>query len=249
MASPIIQDTPQYQTLVLNRDDRLYGLDSKKYRVYAASSAANPLIQVQPTWNFQTFTSFPEKSALIENLIIDGQGQNITGIELDDVIKCEIRNVTIKNCNIGIRFHNYYGCWTECNLLKHIRMENVNTGILFDTDGPYTDGYPGDSAGHTIIDDVGISLADNSSAVGIQIGKGDYLIKPYSSILRANISLGSSNGTGLLVKNPGELKYGLVSLNVTGNGTGKGVDLQYAGSNEINDNQTFTYNTTKSFLL
>jgi len=261
MTIMINQDKPLYQTITVNRDDHLYGLQSKKYRIYATSSTVNPVINVQSTWDFDTYSSYPKKTTTIENLIIDGQGQNVTGINLYDVGKCEIQNITIKNCDIGIHFHNYNGCWTECNLLKHIRMENVNTGIKFDTDGPmqgYETDYPGDSFGFTVIDDVEISLNDISSAVGIQIGDGNHLVRPYSSLIKANVVLGSAGGAGLQIKHKARLQYGLISLNVannTGTTSGSGIDLQYAAPYQnidaVSINQPFKQkdNTIRRILL
>jgi hypothetical protein len=261
MAGQINQDTPRNQTLTVKRDERLYGLGSKNYRLYASNSAANPLIEVESTWDFQAFTSYPDKNAVIENLIIDGQNYpDIVGIKLDDVVRCDIRNVTIKNCAVGIHFHDSSGCWTECNRLQHIRMENVKTGILFTTDGPYinpdtgqpVEGYPGDSAGHTIIDDVGISLANIASAVGIQIGNSTNIsathIKPYGAFIKANIWLGSAGGTGLKILN-GELKNGLINLSVQGPSNGIGVDIDNQTSyRSIYHNQLSTFNANDNVI-
>jgi len=253
----INQDTPRYATLIVDRDDRLYGVGSKKYRVYAASSSANPVVKFQETWDYQTYTAYYDKSATIENLIIDGENRGVTGIKLENVVGCQIRNITIKNCNVGVEIGNLYGAWSELTRLVHIRMENVNKGILFTSNGPGPEGFPGDSAGFTVIDDVGIALANNDSAVGIQIGNDDgtYLIKPYSSRIKANVWMGSAGGTGLKIIN-GELKYGLINLAVQGPSNGIGVDLQEdpIKNKVIYYNQFSTFdgsdNVTKSgFLL
>jgi hypothetical protein len=105
---------------------------------------------------------------------------------------------------------NSVGYWSEDTCLKHIRMENVKTGILFTASGSGIGGL-GDSAACTTIDDVGIALYDSSASVGIQVGDdlSSYFVKPYSSRIKANVWLGSSGGTGLKVTK-GELRFGLL---------------------------------------
>ena len=166
----INQDTALSQSLVMNLNDtsdHLYGLESKKYRVYAASASANPIVQVQPRIELP-FELRETKSAIVENLIIDGQNLGgISGIKLQNVYNCLVRNVTIKNCDVGVEIGNLYGAWSEFTRLEHIRMDNVNKGILFTSNGPLESDpntYPGDSAGFTTIDDVGITLANNAAA-------------------------------------------------------------------------------------
>jgi hypothetical protein len=200
--------------------DLLQGAEGRKWAIIAGSSAANPLVKVQSTV-FEGPDRFVH-SALIENLVIDGNDQNVTGILLENVGQCQIRNVTIKNCDVGIHLKNVEGWWSECNFLKHIRMENVKTGIKFTGSQKISNYRPGDSAAFTMIDDVDISLVNNSAAVGIQIGDGVDLIKPYSSYLKASIKLGSAGGTGLKVLN-GEFKFGLGHLTVMGPSSGIGV--------------------------
>jgi hypothetical protein len=129
----------------------------------------------------ESFVFDPVESAVIENLIIDGKNMpGVTGILLQNVAHCMIRNLTIRNCEVGIHVRSYKGLWSECTNLKHIRMENVKKGIVFTTTGPYVWQIPnsndtslqaGASAAFTTIDDVDIGLKDNdSNAVGIQVG-------------------------------------------------------------------------------
>lgn len=277
----INQDTALSQSLVMNLNDSsdyLYGASSKKYRVYATSSAANPIVNVQSNWLYSDPFS---KSPVIENLVIDGQNQGVTGILLQNVVGGQIRNVTIKNCAVGIHLRSYYGLWSECNCLKHIRMENVTKGIVFTTTGPYT--YwdsdqgkfitnPGDSAGFTTIDDVGIKLANTSDAIGIQIGgiqisndpyKNDVtttVIKPYSSRIKANIWMDSAGGTGIKIIN-GEIKFAQSNISIQGPSNGIGVDLRDATTQDraiwYNQFSKFTgtppndfiYNNQRGFML
>ncbi len=211
-------------------------------------------------------------TAVVENLIIDGQNQSgTTGILLQNVGNAIIRNITIKNCDTGILLNNYYGAWTEVNCLRNIRMENVKKGIMFNTDGYFAQDHPGSSFGVTFIDDLGISLKNDSTAVGIQVGDGYYAhggsgtwpngrplnAAPYNSFIKANIWLGSAGGTGLKILN-GELKYGLINLAVQGSGSGTGIDLSQASGDPnspyyetpIEKNQTANPATNiKGFLL
>jgi len=200
------------------------------------------------------------RTAVVENLIIDGGGQGgTTGLLLENVGNAFVRNITIRNCDVGIKLCNTNGRWTEVNHLQHIRMENVKTGILFDTTGPGSDG-PGDSFGHSFISGVGIVLRNVSDAVGIKVGddpaaSASKVAKPYFSFIKANVWLGSVGGCGVKLVN-GELKHCLVNIGVHGHGTGIGLDLStatanpLAGQTPIEKNQR-DYNGTniKGFLL
>jgi len=238
----------------LNGTELSQGLGGRKHVLSAGSSADEYVVKVQAEHFDSTKKPFME-SALVENLIIDGKGYNIPGILLDNVCNCQIRNVTIRNCDVGIHIRSSDGLWSETNCLKHIRMENVTKGIVFTTTGPYIDPQnpgnqeiqkrrPGDSAGFTTIDDVGIKLADNrSGTVGIQVGgtqmSGDVnnkLILPYSSRIRANVWMSASDGVGLKVIN-GRLSYAQAHLTVHKTGVigGIGVDLQQVNTGVVAD--------------
>jgi hypothetical protein len=196
--------------------------------------------------NYATGDEYYEsRSAIVENLIIDGSQDptGTTGLYLENVCTAFIRNITIKNCNIGIHLHNAKGAWTETNHLQHIQMENVKTGILFSTDGdnkPNNGGVdlPGDSFGHSYIDDVSINLRNTSGAVGIQIGAASdpsgVLVKPYFSFIRANIWLNSQDSCGVKLVNRGELRLGLANIGVHGNGTGTALDLTESTASILN---------------
>jgi len=232
--------------------DFLQGAGGKKYTVKAANNTVNPIIKVEPT-DFVHVRY--DKSVVIENLIIDGDHKGVTGIKLNNVVAAMIRNITIKNCDVGIHLDNSYGCWSECNCLKNIRMENVKKGILFTSGGSnqdYPGKYPGNSAAFTTIDNVDISLNNSSTAVGIQVGDdaGLEFVKLYSARIKARVLLGSNGGTGLKVTN-GELQFGLSHLTVTRQvfGSGTGIDLSSAttasGDGHILwRNQFSTYNGT-----
>ncbi|MCL2642275.1 MAG: InlB B-repeat-containing protein [Candidatus Bathyarchaeota archaeon] len=170
-------------------------------------------------------------SAIIENLVIDGANTATTGILLQNVANCLIRNVTIKNCEVGIRVKltgNNACSWG--NRFEHLLLENVNTGILFEgteTSKDYS---------YTIIDDVGIKLKNNSNNnVGVKI---EATAKLYSAFVKTNVWLNGSNGKGLEVN--GQLKLSLINLAVSEsiqNNTGKCIVLN-VGAN-ISANQSF----------
>ena len=161
---------------VANQDsgDLLRGEGSRRVVLTAQNSLVNPVVRVH------CLLSKPIKSVVIENLIIDGGGlPGVTGILLENVVHCLIRNVTIRNCEVGVHIRSYKGLWSEGNVLKHVCMENVKKGVVFTTTGPYKwnmddPPYPGSefcSDAFTTLDGVDISLKDNDAdAVGIQVG-------------------------------------------------------------------------------
>ena len=171
LGPPDEQSTDDYGEL-------LQGEEGRKYILSPLNSSVNPVVRVYG------FIPEPKKSVLIENLIIDGGGLGVTGILLENVPHCLIRNVTIRNCEVGVHIRDRIGLWSECNVLKHIRMENVKKGIVFTTTGPHehpndpTKTLPGASAAFTSIEDVDIGLADFSDSVGIQVG-GTQLVNPF----------------------------------------------------------------------
>ena len=243
---------------VVGRGGLLRGVGSRKVVLSADNSSINPVVRVQDTVFEEEAKSFGldafAESEVIENLIIDGGNfPGVTGILLENVCQCLIRNVTIRNCEVGIHIRDVEGLWSEGNTLKHIRMENVKKGIVFTTTGKDSDPRPGNSAAFTTIEDVDIGLADVSDAVGIQIGgkqivnnpnpllndldtvktlnsiKCPVFMDPYSSFIRVRVRLGSQGGTGLKVIN-GFLHFAQAHLTVIGhvNGSGVGIDLREA---------------------
>lgn len=220
-------------TIIVPRDGRYVGSGSKQTTINY--DGASTIMQVQES--FDDGAGDWTKSALIENLIIDGLNySNTTGIYLENVYKCFIRNLTIKNCDVGIHLRNTGGKWTEFNRIEHVRMSNVKTGIKFSTNGEHYQGLPGDSTGFTKIDDVGIALKNDANSVGILIGDGNSLkIKPYSSYIKANVWMQSAGGAGMELDS-GELQFGLINFAVSGPSNGYGIK----GTNAvIANNQPF----------
>jgi hypothetical protein len=196
------------------------------------TSSANPIIRVLS--NFVPYDN-TLRSPLIENIVLQGVNGNETAILLDDVYNCQIRNVTIKNCGIGINLRNA-SHWTEATHIKHVRMTDVTKGIVFER---YSGGEEQRSFAFTHIEDVGIALKDAANCIGIEVGPA---CKPYSSFIKANVWLtNANNNIGLDVKNNGEVKYGLVNLyvaNVSGVGSrGIGVNIDTANGGIVEKNQ------------
>ena len=166
-----------------------------------------------------------ESSAVIENLIIDGKGVTGTvGVLLENVYNCLVRNVTIVNCDVGIRVRVTDGFWSHGNRFEHIRMKNVKTGIVFEGTSGFRD------FSYTTIDDVRISLDARKGGVGIQVGGGvGTPANLHCAFIKATVWLGdpffnddpkpvgpvddASLQKGLAVV-AGELRYSLVNLEV-----------------------------------
>jgi hypothetical protein len=254
-------------TTTIPNDGLLRGIGSKQITLnYIGSGCAlnvTPNVRYKQDRRQNPYITTPKpwhKAAVIENLIIDGTGSNnATGILLEDVYNCTIRNVTIKNFAVGIKltathlfnviteqgdqttleapdtweFQNF----SEANRIVHVRLEEVGTGILFDS------GTGSGSFACTTIDDVDILLQNSSSAIGIQVGTNGRLAQPYSSRIKANIRQQSAGGTGIKLYS-GELKFGLINIAVKGPTNGKGVDISNATtSNAVNLNQSFFLST------
>jgi hypothetical protein len=186
------------------------------------------IVQVLP--NLPNHTS---SGAVVENLVIDGLDPvyGATGLLLQDVCNCLVRNLTIKNCAVGIRVKlTSNNSWSHGNRFEHIRMENVKIGILFEGTETTKD------YSHTIIDDVGIKLKnDSNSNVGIKL---ESTAKIYNAFIKANVWLNGSNGKGLEIN--GQLKLSLINLAVqenTTSNTGKCIVLN--SNADISVNQSF----------
>lgn len=239
-------------TYYLDRNGILKGgIGSKEITLTYTGSGNESIIKVHDNFGLGEYL----KTATIENLIIDGSNAtNVTGILLEDVLNSQIRNVTIKNCSVGIKLTattDVEQLWCESNRIEHVRMENVDKGIVFDR------GNGKGSFGFTTIDDVGIALKDNASSVGIEIIADYYdstrLCKPYNSLIRANVWMGPNNpGTGMVIdadasnNSYGEIRQSLWKLavyNTGGTPGGIGIDLRDGNGNGdgkiVFDNQAF----------
>jgi hypothetical protein len=195
-------------TISLANDGLLRGVGSKQIVIV---STANPIISVNSNLNDIT------KSAVIENLILYGNGTN-TGILLQDLYNCQIRNVTILNCDVGIKLQSTEGGWSQSNHIQHVRMSYVNKGIQFAPGGTNNFGF-------THIEDVGIALNNAQNLRGIEIGTG---CKPYSSFIKANVwSSQASDGMWI----DGEVKYCLINFNHEKTSQGAGGNGVYLGQN------------------
>ena len=149
-------------------------------------------------------------SAIIENLIIDGRdadSDTSVGILLENVCNCLIRNLTIMNCNVGIKVKIANGGnWAHGNRFEHIRMKNVKTGILFEGTSNTDKYFSG-----TTIDDVRISL-DALDSVGIMVGGGNGFADLHGAFIKTTVWMCKDSQKGLVVN--GSLRYSLVNLEV-----------------------------------
>jgi len=167
-----------------------------------------------------------DKNAVIENLIIDGTGAaGSTGILLENVCNCLIRNLTIKNCEVGIKVQITGNGRAFGNRFEHIRMINVKTGILFTgTSGNKDFAY-------TTIDDVGMSLSgSNQNSSGIKVDTNAEL---YNAFIKATVWINQTGHKGMEVS--GKVKYSLVNLEAENIGTG----LYVSSTGVVSDNQSF----------
>jgi hypothetical protein len=211
----------QSSTIAVEMDGRYSGEESKKTHIY---SECDPIFRVDS--NFQNWT----RSAIIENLVIEGNGNN-TAILLEDVYNCLIRNITFKNCNIGVKITATTGKWAEANKIQHVKMINVNKGVVFDK---------GNSDGifhFTHIDNADISLSENESGptshVGIEVGTGCIL---YSPFIKANIGMDTAC-SGLYTN--GTIKHGLINLCIESDQTSTGYGIYIDSGAVTTDNQSF----------
>ena len=220
---------------------RYVGLESKQSVVGYDMCSPNAIIEVQ-----SNLPNHFDGSAVIENLVIDGSNPNgevtvgSTGILLKNVYNCLIRNITIRNCEVGIRVKVTEGFWSQGNRFEHIRMKNVKVGIVFEGASSTANDFS-----YTTIDDVRISLDGHQNGVGIKVGDGNAYANLYNAFIKATVWLDKSNSenmlkqTGLEVN--GALKYSLVDLEVeqdaTENYLGYGVVIGLDG--EVLGNQNF----------
>lgn len=234
-------------TIIVPSDGCYAGSSGSKQKI-VFYDGSDVIIQVEENVPGNNF----HKTAIIENLVIYGGYTNnnhvrpgSVGILLKNVYNCIIRNVTILNCEVGIKIENTENYWSQSNRIEHVKIENVKKGILFTAAAGNSGNF-----GFTSIKDVGIVLAslphdegDTSERVGIQIGGLDEpIVKPYSSFIKATVWIGDyTNGCGMKIY--GELKYSLVMLTVEADegiiGTKIGVDIQNSALKAIYDNQSF----------
>jgi hypothetical protein len=205
-------------THVLGKDAKLSGVGSKQTII---QSSADPIISVES--NFSDLS----KSALIENLVIFGTGEN-TAIRLQDVSGCQIRNVTIGNCGVGVDLYATADGRCDSNCIEHLRLLYNNTGIRFRCDS-----YP-TSFNYNVLDDIGISL-DGVGNCGISIEDENDGSILNDSIIRAMLWAKASGTVCLTVY--GAIKRGLINLRCEGFvGRTTGVKLCSTG---VSNNHSF----------
>jgi hypothetical protein len=172
------------QTIEIEADGLLRGFASKGSTIV---SNANPIIRVKSNQHNSQYQAdyHWDLSALLENIIIQGSGQAQVAIELEDVYNCYIRNITIRNVNVGIKISTTTNYTAEANRIENVTMENVNKGIQFyNNSGDYN---------YTTIDNARVSLSDSTNLRGVEIGTGCWLAAPF---MHFNVQ-SSQNCTGL----------------------------------------------------
>ena len=234
-------------SIEISNFSRLTGYGSKNTVI--SSSGDKPIIIVnRPDYNEEIDEL---ESPLIENIILQGNGTN-TGILINGTCHCQIRNVSINNCNIGIHLKNSTNRWTELTNITHVRISNVNKGIYFEnTNGDQN------SFAYTHIEDVGILLNNAANCIGIdlepkietQANKEYNNITTYSSFIKANIWLQYSDSIGVYLRKIGTYETGnsslggmaLVNLYVSklGSTGGTGLKVDFNISSPIKNNQDF----------
>lgn len=215
-------------TIVVGNSALVTGYASKATTI---NSPYDPVLKVIPT------TAMATQTPLIQNLIIEGEGDN-GGIMVEDVYGCQIRNVSVKDCETGIMLRNT-NIWTEGSNITHVRMSDVKYGIKFDVNR-----YGARSFAYPYIEDVCIELKNEANCTGIVIGPGS---KPYCSFIKATVWIkNATNNKGMHIQGlgadfDGQIRGGLVSLYVSKLGTtgGTGVLIETEEYTAVQCNQSF----------
>ncbi|MCW4024520.1 MAG: hypothetical protein NWF01_05740 [Candidatus Bathyarchaeota archaeon] len=170
------------KTIELESNGILQGVDSRSSIIH---STANPIIRVRNNAHCEF-----GKNALLENIVLEGDNSTTSqiAIELNDVSRCNINNVSIKDVDVGMRIRANTGNSSESNAIEHVQMENVTKGIQFYSNGSGT-------FNSTHIDGVSIALADQENLVGIEVGTDCTLTTPH--IFASVIS--TQNCTGMYI--------------------------------------------------
>jgi len=215
-------------TIVVAYDGRKAGTGSKQ-TTYTYTGASTIMSVASNMSNL-------DRNAVIENLVIDGtNASGTTGILLENVCNCLIRNLTIRNCTVGIEVKITGNNRAFGNRFEHIRMINVKTGIRFTGTSSNKD------FAYTSIDDVGISLCVDvfdqypANYNGIYVGSNARL---YNAFVKATLWTSDDYlHRGLVVD--GELRYSLVNVEVENSGCGVLIGL----GGVVLDNQSFLLTT------
>jgi|GEM_PF-1328707 len=235
-------------TIYVARDER-YGdsnVDgSKKLAINYTGNGQGEKVIIQVEENVES--GLFQKNAIIENLVINGNGKPGTvGILLKNVYNCIIRNVTIIDCDIGIKIENTNNYWSQSNHIEHVMMRDVKKGVLF------VGAAGSGDFGFTTIRDVGIVLRDDdSSNVGIQVGtQNGPIAKLHNAFIKTTVWVGKAYG-GCGMRIYGELKYSLVMFTIEDPEylapVCVGVDIQNNQLHAVFNNQSFmlTYGSNK----
>jgi hypothetical protein len=169
------------KTIEIEADGVLQGAGSRLSTIH---STANPIVRVQN--NSYQFG----KNAMLENIIIEGDNSTTAqiAIELNDVNRCYITNITIKDVDIGTRIRANTNNSSADNFIENVQMVNVNKGVQF-----YNNGSGNFQS--TNLNNVSISLSGQQNLVGIEIGT-DCILSGLS--MHANV-ISTENCVGMYI--------------------------------------------------
>jgi hypothetical protein len=174
--------TTTNKTIELEADGLLKGIGNRSSTIH---STANPIIRVLS--NAQNpFV----KNALLKNIVIEGDNSisSQIALELSDVNRCYISDISIANVKIGLRIRANTGNSAATNHIENVQMENVKKGIQFYNNG-------GGDFSNTHIKGVLISLTGQENLVGIEVCTDCILI---SRNIFASVT-STENCTGMLI--------------------------------------------------
>ncbi|MCW4023440.1 MAG: DUF2341 domain-containing protein [Candidatus Bathyarchaeota archaeon] len=195
---------------------------------------------------------------LIENLIIDGNNMpNQVGIVIENTRGAQIRNVTIKDCEVGILIKNGSDDerYSEATNITNVTMINVKKGIVFNSKKEGSDNSK--SFAYTFIDAVDIKLKiDRPGAIGIELGGNDENSgiedTLYGSLITGLIRLNSRDAVGIRVNKQCSITGAWVGLVVVngyvpdGFGVSLNTDDDYLADVKMNCNFIIKYRNINS---
>jgi hypothetical protein len=227
------------QAMVLISKDGLFcGQNTQNFSAPGTSkhyilSTADPILIVESN------TDDPEKSAIIENLELEGDGNN-AAIVLRDVEHCYIRNVSILNCKTGIKLITTNNRAGRNNQIEHVRMLYIQDGIEFSNFGGTGD------FSFTHIKDVTISLdwTNLGTLRGIVVGDD---CKLNGAFIKATVWSNEDDANykiGMQIK--GQLKHSMVNLcnEVSDNDNENRLGMDLGINGDVSNNQSVVLATS-----
>jgi hypothetical protein len=176
--------------------------------------------------------------ASLENVVIIGNNRpGQIGILIENAQATRLKNVTIINCETGIKLKNTHtdgDPYCECTYMEGVDMQNVKKGIVFEANGSKSFAYQ-------YIKDVTIVLK-NEAGTGIEIGSGS---NPETTLYGSMIT-----GVTITLQQPGS--YGMNLLQQSGI-TGAWVDVKVnhnaQGTVKVHVPWTANFTTNQNFHI